>query len=87
MSTIDLHNIMENEISNELAGELSFDGTVLKWEYDGIDHLHNQLEYHLDITAHEDKEIIEGFLLDNDEDFVVSEPETHDTFVYFYIEK
>jgi hypothetical protein len=86
MSTQELHSVMEEEIGEKLNGELLFDGQMLKWEYDGIKHLHDQLEQHLDIVAHEDKEIIEDFLTDHD-DFIVSEPETHDTFVYFYIEK
>lgn len=86
MTIQELHNILEYNISNELNGEFHFSGEVLKWEYDGFNHLHDQLEDHLDIVAHEDKEIIEDFLTDYD-DFIVTEPETHDTFVYFYIEK
>lgn len=86
MSTLELHNTLEYEISDQLTGQLIYDGAVLKWEYDGFDFLHDGLEEHLDIVAHEDKEIIEEFLYNYDE-FVVTEPEMHDTFIYFYIEK
>ena len=86
MSTQELYDLMNEEIATNLAGQLSFDGNVLKWEYDGLSHLYDGLEEHLDITSHEDKELIEDFLTDYDE-FVVTEPETHDTFTYFYVEK
>ena len=86
MTIQELHKTIEDELSNDLNGQFNFDGEVLKWEYDGIEYLHDSLEEHLDIVSHEDKEIIEDFLTDYDE-FVVSEPEIHETFAYFYIEK
>lgn len=86
MSTQEIYNLMKEELANDLSGELIYDGNVLKWEYDGINNFCDDLEEHLDITAHEEKEMIEDFLNSNG-DFFVTEPETHDTFVYFYIEK
>jgi hypothetical protein len=86
MSTQEIYNLMQEEIACDLSGNLIYDGNVLKWEYDGLEHLYNGLDEHLDIVAHDDKEIIEDFLTPYD-DFVVTEPETHDTFIYFYIEK
>lgn len=86
MSTQDLYNHLETEVENDLQGQLSFDGSVLKWEYDGFDFLHDNLEEHLDLVAHEDKEIINEFIVDYEE-FIITEPETHDTFIYFYVEK
>lgn len=86
MSTQELYQQLNEEIENELQGQLIFDGVVLKWEYDGFDFLHDDLEEHLDLVAHEDKELINEILADYNE-FIITEPETHDTFVYFYIEK
>lgn len=86
MLTEDLYLELEKTISNKLTGTLNYDGFVLKWEYDGIENIHNGLDEHLDVVAHEDKEIITDYLQKYDY-FVVSEPEIHDTFVYFYIEQ
>ena len=83
MSTQDLYNHLQEEVDNDLQGQLIWDGAVLKWEYDGFDFLHDGLEEHLDLVAHEDKEIINENITD---EFVMTEPETHDTFIYFYIE-
>jgi hypothetical protein len=85
MSTQELYSVMKEELNGELSGELLYDGYTLKWNYDGIEHLHNELEEHLDIVSHEDKEIIEDFLTEH-QDFIISEIETQDTFTYFYIE-
>ena len=84
MTTEDLFLELQDTIADKLLGMLTYDGIVLKWEYDGIDYIHDGLEEHLDAVAFDDKEIISENI---DDDFIITEPEIHDTFIYFYIEQ
>jgi hypothetical protein len=77
------------EISDELSGTLNYDGLVIKWEFDGINHPFDVYEFQdfLDRVYENDKEKIEEVVDDlGSTDIIISEPEYDETFVFFYIE-
>ena len=83
MSTQNLFDELQEDVADKLAGEFNYTGDVIKYEYDGFQ------QY--DITdieqiCYEDRCIVDEFLEDHDEYFT-TEPEIHDKFIYFYIEK
>lgn len=86
MTTDQLFFYMEKKLAKKISGKLTFDGSVIKYEYDGLNHLFDDLEEHLEEIAFEDKELIDEYL-QKYEDFFSTEIEIHDTFAFFYIEK
>lgn len=89
MISTELFNTIKQEISYDLTGELTFDGQVIKWEYDGIKDLHiSDFEDYLFDTCEIDKDIINEYFHENNLDYLVfSNPEIDDTFIHFYIEE
>lgn len=77
---------MKKKLEKKISGELTFDGSVIKWEYDALNHSYDDLDEHLDFVSNEDKEMIDEYLKKHD-DFLTTEIEIHDTFAFFYIEK
>lgn len=83
MSTQDLFEELQEEIEENLAGEFNYTGDVIKYEYDGF----QQFDIaDLEQICYEDRCIVNEHLEDHDEYFT-TEPEIHDKFIYFYIEK
>lgn len=85
MDSLDLFNLLQEEFV--LVGTLTFDGNLIRWEFDGVDERHLvDFEDFLLETAETDKEIIRDILEINRLDCHVSEPEIEETFALFYIE-
>lgn len=89
MDSIELFKLLKKQISKNLSGKLTHDGVIIKWEYDGFDDRHNvdDLDEYLYEICDSDIEIIEEFLDDEGiDDFIISQSEINDSFIFFYIE-
>ena len=84
MSTQNLFETLTEEMGNSLMGDLKFNGDVIKYEYDSFQT--NNDEQDLEDICFADRSHIEDFL-ENQDEFFTTEPETHDTIIYFYIER
>jgi len=86
MSTQDLYIVLNEEIADNLSGEITYEGDVIKYEYDGFKNF-NYGES-LDHICYEDRCLINEWLESSDEysNFLTTEPELHDRIIYFYIE-
>lgn len=84
----ELYELLQEELSHELIGDLFFDGIAIKWEYDSfnkeLDYDENELE-HLHNIYDDDLELINEYLID--EDYNISDPTIEDTYISFYIEE
>lgn len=90
MTSLDFFYKLQEELSTKLSGVLHYDGDVIKWEYDGLNDIHDvdDLDKYLEEIADMDTEIIQEYLTEiNENEFYISEQEIDDTFIYFYIEK
>ena len=85
MSTNELFDQLQEEIGDKLTGKLNWTGDVIKYEYDAFQQFDIDDE-DLEEICYEDRCIIDEFLKEDD-DYFTTEPETHDKFIYFYIEK
>ena len=81
-----LFEILKDELSQDLVGEFTFDGSIIKWQYDGLlnSYYDDDLENFLTQKYEDDISLINEIIIN--ENFEVSEPEIHDTFIFFYIE-
>ena len=80
-----LYNTLQEELENELHGTITFDGYIIKWEYDcfGVD-LEYDVEEHLEIIHSEDYELIEEVVFKTEHSMSVLEID--DTIATFYID-
>jgi len=85
MSTEELFEILQEEIGDKLTGELKYTGDVIKYEYDAFQNF-DMDESDLEHVCYEDRCIVDDWVKDHD-DYFTSEPEIHDKFIYFYIER
>ena len=85
MSTNELFELLGEELSEKLSGELKYTGDVIKYEYDGF-HQFDIDESDLESICYEDRVLIDDYLEHYDV-FFTTEPEIHDKFIYFYIEQ
>ena len=87
MSTQDLYIVLNEEIGDNLSGQLTYAGDVIKYEYDGFQNFDHDGDGLEDI-CYEDRCMIDEWLESDDEysSFLTTEPEIHDRIIYFYIE-
>lgn len=88
MLLYELYNHLQEELSDKIFGELSFDAIAIKWEYDSfnkeLDFDETELE-HLHHTYEDDLNLIKEYL--DDEKHHISDPTIEDTYISFYIEE
>lgn len=84
----DLHDhLLEENIELLLVGEISFDGDMIKWIYDGLGKTNNDMESHLEDIMEKDVEVLNDLFIEESIDhlFFTHEPEFNDSVVFFYI--
>lgn len=84
MSISELYDLLlENNVDMQLVGEISCDDEILRWEYDGLNHIEGEMEAHLMDIWETDEETIMDFLADRNVEhhFFINEPEIRDSFI------
>lgn len=87
MTLEELFELLQEEgVENKLSGNLFYEGSYIKWEYDalGVD-IEDTIEDHLHIIFTDDLDILKEYI--DESIFYISTPEVEETFIFFYIEK
>lgn len=88
MTISDLYDSMlDNNIDMKLVGEVSCDDETIKWEYDGLGKLVDDMETHLTSIYETDKETISDFFSEKniEDSFFISELNIDESFITFEI--
>ena len=87
MELNDIFELLLEEASDSLVGQITYEGIAIKWEYDSFNIEFNEFESeleHLHRIFGEDLETIED--ITNINNYHISDPTIEDTYISFYIE-